>query len=94
MRSLLYERTGLSADKKGLILDTDKKADQGTPEVIMRDPYVFEFVGLDPKEEFAEINLVPDSIPPRCAMIDSLFIKRSVSCTCPEVRSLLIHAKG
>jgi len=57
MGSLLYERTGLSTDKKGLILDTNKKVDQATPEVIIRDPYVFEFVGLEPKEKFAESNL-------------------------------------
>ena len=54
---LLYERTGLSTDKKGLILDINKKADLSTPEVIMRDPYVFEFVGLEPKEKFTESNL-------------------------------------
>lgn len=53
--SLLYERTGLSSDKKGLIRDI--KADPSTPEGIMRDPYVFEFVGLEPKERFAESDL-------------------------------------
>jgi predicted nuclease of restriction endonuclease-like (RecB) superfamily len=55
--SLLYERTGLSTDKKGLILDTNKKAEPSTPQGIMRDPYVFEFVGLEPKEKFAESDL-------------------------------------
>jgi predicted nuclease of restriction endonuclease-like (RecB) superfamily len=55
--SLLFERTCFSTDKKGLILDINKKADLVTPEVIMRDPYVFEFVGLEPKEKFAESNL-------------------------------------
>ena len=55
--SLLYERTGLSTDKKELIEDINKKADSSTPEGIMRDPYVFEFVGLEPKEKFAESNL-------------------------------------
>lgn len=57
MGSLLYERTGLSADKKGLILDNNKKAETSTPAEIMRDPYVFEFVGLEPKEKFAENDL-------------------------------------
>ena len=57
MGSLLYERTGLSDDKKGLILDTSKKAKPSTPEGIMRDPYVFEFVGLEPKEKFVENDL-------------------------------------
>lgn len=55
--SLLYERIGLSTDKKELILDTNKKAEPSTPEGIMRDPYVFEFVGLEPKEKFAENDL-------------------------------------
>lgn len=55
--SLLYERTGLSKDKKGLILDTKKQAEPSTPEVIMRDPYVFEFLGLKPKEKFNETDL-------------------------------------
>lgn len=57
MGSLLYERTGLSIDKKGLIQDTNKKAEPSTPTGIMRDPYVFEFVGLEPKEKSAENNL-------------------------------------
>jgi predicted nuclease of restriction endonuclease-like (RecB) superfamily len=57
MASLLYERTGMSADKKGLILETNKKTEPSTPEGIMRDPYVFEFVGLEPKEKFAESDL-------------------------------------
>jgi len=55
--SLLYERTGLSTDKKGLILDINNRAESSKPEGIMRDPYVFEFVGLEPKEKFAESNL-------------------------------------
>lgn len=57
MSSLLYERTGLSTDKKGLILDINKNAELITPQGIMRDPYVFEFVGLEPKEKFAESDL-------------------------------------
>lgn len=55
--SLLYERTGLSKDKKGLILDTKKLAEPSTPEVIMRDPYVFEFIGLKPKEKYNETSM-------------------------------------
>ncbi len=55
--SLLYERTGLSTNKNELILDTNKKAEPSTPEGIMRDPYIFEFVGLKPKEKFVESEL-------------------------------------
>lgn len=55
--SLLYERTGLSNNKKGLILEINKNADIASPEVIMRDPYIFEFIGLEPKEKCTESNL-------------------------------------
>ena len=57
IESLLYERTGLSTNKKELIEDINEKAHSLTPDRIMRDPYVFEFVGLKPKEKFAESNL-------------------------------------
>jgi predicted nuclease of restriction endonuclease-like (RecB) superfamily len=57
MGSLLYERTGLSTNKEGLIIDVNKKAEPLTPLGIMRDPYVFEFVGLQPKEKYTESNL-------------------------------------
>jgi predicted nuclease of restriction endonuclease-like (RecB) superfamily len=57
MGSLLYERTGLSENKAGLVLDVNKKAETLTPVGIMRDPYVFEFVGLKPKEKFTESKL-------------------------------------
>ena len=51
MGSFLFERTGLSSNKEGLILDVNNGADQLTPEEIIRDPYVFEFVGLESKEK-------------------------------------------
>jgi predicted nuclease of restriction endonuclease-like (RecB) superfamily len=57
MGSLLYERTGLSTNKEGLIHDVNKKAEPLTPVGIMRDPYVFEFVGLEPKERYTESKL-------------------------------------
>jgi len=57
MGSLLFERTGLSIDKKGLLLDVNKEAEPITPTGIMRDPYIFEFVGLKPKEKFNESEL-------------------------------------
>lgn len=55
--SLLYERTGLSANKEDLILDVNKEAEPLTPVGIMRDPYIFEFVGLKPKEKYTESKL-------------------------------------
>ncbi len=57
MGSLLFERTGLSINKKGLLQDVNKVAEPTSPTGIMRDPYVFEFVGLKPKEKFDESEL-------------------------------------
>ena len=55
--SLLYERTGLSTDKEKLIRLTEEKAEQLRPADIIRDPYVFEFVGLRPKQVVEESDL-------------------------------------
>jgi predicted nuclease of restriction endonuclease-like (RecB) superfamily len=54
MGSLLYERTELPTNKEGLIFNTNKHAEQLKPEGIMRDPYIFEFIGLKPNNKFAE----------------------------------------
>ena len=39
------------------MLDLNKDAEPLTPVGIMRDPYVFEFVGLEPKEKYTESKL-------------------------------------
>lgn len=57
MGSLLYERTGLSKNKEKLIQLTNEKATELVPSDIIRDPYVFEFLGLKPKEVFEESKL-------------------------------------
>jgi len=44
--SLLYERTGLSKNKEKLLQITRDEATQLVPADIIRDPYVFEFIGL------------------------------------------------
>ena len=46
MGSLLYERTGLSGDKERLLAMVNDQALKLTPGEIIRDPYVFEFLGL------------------------------------------------
>jgi predicted nuclease of restriction endonuclease-like (RecB) superfamily len=46
MGSLLYERTGLSKNKKKLLKTTKNQSTQLVPADIIRDPYIFEFVGL------------------------------------------------
>jgi predicted nuclease of restriction endonuclease-like (RecB) superfamily len=55
--SLLYERTGLSLDKKSLLQTVNKKAIPARKEDIIRDPYIFEFLGLPQKDEVSESDL-------------------------------------
>jgi predicted nuclease of restriction endonuclease-like (RecB) superfamily len=57
INSLLFERVGLSRDKEGVL----EMAKQGeivtTPTEMVRDPYVFEFLGLKREELYAESQL-------------------------------------
>ncbi len=55
--SLLYERTGLSKDKEKLIALTNEKAIELASRDIIRDPYVFEFIGLKQQDVFKEGKL-------------------------------------
>mgnify|MGYP000153110645 CR=1 FL=1 len=55
--TLLYERTGLSTDKKAVVERARGKAEQYAPAMTIRDPYVFEFLGLQPHEALDESNL-------------------------------------
>lgn len=57
MGSLIYERTGLSKDKRGLLTKTNAIARMLEPEKVIRDPYVFEFLGLPQKDEVSEDDL-------------------------------------
>ena len=52
--SLLYERTGLSANKEKLLSQVDNSSQKVEITNIIRDPYVFEFLGLKPREIFTE----------------------------------------
>jgi predicted nuclease of restriction endonuclease-like (RecB) superfamily len=55
--SLLFERVGLSYDKEGVL----KLAEEGrlidTPAAVLRDPYVFEFLGLKREQLYTESQL-------------------------------------
>lgn len=55
--SLLYERTGLSRDKNTLLKRVKEQTLALTPQHIIRDPYVFEFLGLSPHEVLMERDL-------------------------------------
>jgi predicted nuclease of restriction endonuclease-like (RecB) superfamily len=55
--SLLYERTGLSRDKETLLRLVKEHATQLAPQHVIRDPYVFEFLGLSPQDVLLEKGL-------------------------------------
>lgn len=55
--SLYYERVGLSKDKKKLSGLTQARAQRQEARELIRDPYVFEFLGLRPKEVMGESDL-------------------------------------
>lgn len=55
--SLYYERSGLSKNKKKLAELVHSTAELAEPKLAIRDPYVFEFLGLKPKEVMTESSL-------------------------------------
>ena len=55
--SLYYERSGLSKDKKKLADLAQSGAESADPKLMVRDPYIFEFLGLKPKEVMSESHL-------------------------------------
>ena len=55
--SLLYERTGLSRDKTAVVALAHASAEPAAPAHIIRDPYIFEFLGLKPAEVMSESTL-------------------------------------
>jgi len=55
--SLYYERSGLSKNKKKLAELVQSSAKTAEPELAIRDPYVFEFLGIKPCEVMGESNL-------------------------------------
>ena len=55
--SLCYERSGLSQDKAKLAALAKEEAEQATSALAIRDPYVFEFLGLRPAEVMHESDL-------------------------------------
>jgi predicted nuclease of restriction endonuclease-like (RecB) superfamily len=55
--SLYFERSGLSRNKKKLMAMVDTKVKRSDPALTIRDPYVFEFLGLQPDEVMPESRL-------------------------------------
>ncbi len=52
--SLYYERSGLSKDKKKLAELVQSGAETAEPKLAIRDPYIFEFLSLKPREVMNE----------------------------------------
>ncbi|ABD67793.1 protein of unknown function DUF1016 [Rhodoferax ferrireducens T118] len=52
-----YQRTGLSTDKAAIAALAHGTAEQAKSSQIIRDPYVFEFLGLKPQEVMSEGHL-------------------------------------
>lgn len=57
INSLYYERSGLSKDKTKLAVLAQESAETVEPKLAIRDPYIFEFLGLKPKEVMSESHL-------------------------------------
>lgn len=55
--SLYYERAGLSTDKAALAAQAQVGAERAAAALTIRDPYVFEFLGLRPQEVMSETQL-------------------------------------
>ena len=55
--SLYYERSGLSKNKEKLAEMVPSGAEAAEPKLAIRDPYIFEFLGLKPKEVVGESDL-------------------------------------
>jgi predicted nuclease of restriction endonuclease-like (RecB) superfamily len=55
--SLYFERSGLSLDKEKLASMVKAGVETAEPRLAIRDPYVFEFLGIKPREVMSESNL-------------------------------------
>lgn len=59
--TLYFERSGLSTDKEKLAVMAHAAAKKAEPKLAIRDPYIFEFLGLRPAEAAAE-STVEDAL--------------------------------
>ena len=55
--TLYFERSGLSTDKDKLAAMAHAVAEKAEPRLAIRDPYIFEFLGLNPKDAVAESDV-------------------------------------
>jgi predicted nuclease of restriction endonuclease-like (RecB) superfamily len=57
MNSLLFHRLALSKDKKGVLEIAEKGAEIEKPEDVIKEHFVFEFLGIPPQERYLEGEL-------------------------------------
>ncbi|MDR2563209.1 MAG: PDDEXK nuclease domain-containing protein [Prevotellaceae bacterium] len=57
MNSMLFHRLALSKDKEGVLAIAEKGAEIMQPEDIIKDSFVFEFLGIPEKEQYLEGEL-------------------------------------
>lgn len=57
INSFCYERLLASRDKSGIVEEIIKKEPGKTPKDVIKDPYVLEFIGLDPNVKYYETEL-------------------------------------
>ena len=57
MKSMLFHRLALSGDKKGVLEIAEKGAEINQPGNIIKDPYVFEFLGIPERYQYLEGEL-------------------------------------
>jgi len=57
INSQIFERVGLSKNKKDLIQSLDKTIDTYLPQQIIKDPYILEFTELEEKIKYSENDL-------------------------------------
>ena len=57
MNSMLFHRLALSKDKAGILSIAEKGAEIQKPEDIIKEPFVFDFLGIPQKEQYLEGEL-------------------------------------
>lgn len=57
INSLLYERIGLSKDKDAVLKLANEGRIEESPSLLIRDPYVLEFLGLEEQPDYSEAQL-------------------------------------
>ena len=55
--SFYFERSALSRNQRKLAAQARRQAEQAEPRLAIRDPYIFEFLGLKPQEVMGESHL-------------------------------------